>query len=850
MNIDQSALPTIMAVLKLLEYHAARSRGQGDFQRNIRGSKSPNKLIKQVLSELDSSSIDILKKILVSMALMTNGNVDTVRDPSKFNEKKAESLESAMSIFVEEVFMAAGGDIKRLATKEDYSLAKNILPIISKVKMDRGKLVSLLKGDYKIPSTDGTLLNPGRRQVDVSKDLKVADVLYRGLHSMSYKTIIFLLFNPNPSWDVSRAVSTSEVKGISLQFAKKGTTGWGIFFHIANADGQGFHVGDMSWFGNEKEYLLAGKLQVKAVSIKLRCYREVKGELLWSTWFIKSKGGEVTIDTGKETLSGKEASNLILKIMFTEEGGLKSFEHNDEEWTYKDGTEMAEVFCVVDPEKTKEPLDEMSSMGGGSVQGYGAPLGTPEDNEAFNKKEEREQRLKGPRLVEMYSSRGITGLSRAKNVSAEEEHAGHVERSKHQGLRNVTESDDMETDTMAQVERAPEEVTTVGMVSNQLRKRFGNEVMNSIESKGVEVEGELGSGMFGVVLKVDYFDDKVALKIVADGPKFNGVDWKEREMRNYKIIGKARGSNPLLSKHFPKVIDVWEAGGYGLILMELLEPITNMSDVFIPDKSHLISRKSPANVVRTSDRSEYVDQSKKAEVYFRSEFLEFLAGFGDRLVNHFNKKYKPVGTPSEHFDLQIEISPTNIAALERLYTTNRPYFEEKFKTHYDYLMGMRQNFRKTTDILYITREETTGAPYLVLAMAIIAHVAMQIAFANDPDSEAQFVDLDISDILATFVRGYREFSAFKTGYKERQIGKDKGFLSGEWNETFKALHDATNLTPKDMHYNNVMQRSNGDLVVVDLGLFREEAEKGFKFKFESRKYKVKLLRNPRKNGII
>jgi len=321
-------------------------------------------------------------------------------------------------------------------------------------------------------------------------------------------------------------------------------------------------------------------------------------------------------------------------------------------------------------------------------------------------------------------------------------------------------------------------------------------------------------------------------------------------MRNYKIIGKARGSNSLLSKHFPKVIDVWEAGGYGLILMELLEPIANISDVFVPDKSHLISRKSPGNVIRTSDRNEYVDQSKKAEVYFRSEFLEFLSGFGDRLVSHFNKKYKPAGELSDHFDLQIEISPTNIAALERLYTTNRPYFEEKFKTHYDYLMGMRQHFRKTTDILYITREETTGAPYLVLAMAIIAHVAMQIAFANDPDSEAQFVDLDISDILATFVRGYREFSSFKTGYKERQIGKDKGFLSGEWNETFKALHDATNLTPKDMHYNNVMQRSNGDLVVVDLGLFREEAEKGFKLKFESKKYKVKFLRNPRKNDII
>ena len=436
MKIDQSALPTVMAVLKLLQYHAESSIRQGNFSRNMRGSKKPNELIKQILSELDSSSIDILKKILVSMALMTNGNVETVRDPRRFRKKHAEPLKAAMSLFVEEVFMAAGGDINRLATKEDYSLAKNLLPIISNVKMDRKKLVGLLKGDYKVS---------GREKIDVSRDLVVSDVLYRGLHSMSYKTIIFLLFNPDPSWDISRAVSTSENKGISLRFTTKGSTGWGILFHISNMDGQGFHVGDMSWFKNEQEYLLAGRLQVKGVNIKLKCYREVDGQLIWDTWTIKSRGGETTVNTGKESLTGKDASNLILKIMFAGEGGLKTFEHNDEEWTYKDGENMAEVLCAVDPEKKKEPLEEMSSMGGGSVQGYtGSPLGTKEENDEFNKKEEEESKLKGKRLEEMYSSSGVKGQMIVKNVTGEEEHEGHVERSEHQGLKNVMEDEEEE----------------------------------------------------------------------------------------------------------------------------------------------------------------------------------------------------------------------------------------------------------------------------------------------------------------------------------------------------------------------------------------------------------------------
>jgi len=130
--------------------------------------------------------------------------------------------------------------------------------------------------------------------------------------------------------------------------------------------------------------------------------------------------------------------------MFTEQGSLNSFEYNGEKWTYKDGENMIEVFCVVDPEKTKEPLDEMSSMGGGAVQGYGAPLGSKEDNETFNKKQEREQRLKGDKLIEMYSTGAVKGQSVVKNVTGEEEHEGHVERSQHQGLKNVMEDDEQE----------------------------------------------------------------------------------------------------------------------------------------------------------------------------------------------------------------------------------------------------------------------------------------------------------------------------------------------------------------------------------------------------------------------
>lgn len=95
--------------------------------------------------------------------------------------------------------------------------------------------------------------------------------------------------------------------------------------------------------------------------------------------------------------------------------------------------------------KKKLPLEETNSVSGGSVEGYAAPFGDPEAIDAFNKEQERQQRLDGDRLVEMYSSQGISGGHSQQIVSPEEEHAGHVERSKHQGLKNVMESEKIRT---------------------------------------------------------------------------------------------------------------------------------------------------------------------------------------------------------------------------------------------------------------------------------------------------------------------------------------------------------------------------------------------------------------------
>ena len=71
--------------------------------------------------------------------------------------------------------------------------------------------------------------------------------------------------------------------------------------------------------------------------------------------------------------------------------------------------------------KIKKTLKEMSTMGAGAVAGH-------VDN---RKKQE---------LEEISQSSGLTGHNIFPKTSAEEEHEGHVERSRHQGLKNVTEN--------------------------------------------------------------------------------------------------------------------------------------------------------------------------------------------------------------------------------------------------------------------------------------------------------------------------------------------------------------------------------------------------------------------------
>ena len=238
----------------------------------------------------------------------------------------------------------------------------------------------------------------------------------------------------------------------------------------------------------------------------------------------------------------------------------------------------------VESRDSDQPDDviEETSVGAG-MQGYaGAPLGSKEDNEEFNENEKETSKLKGDKLAEMYSTATKRGGLRISIVSAEEEHAGHVERSQHQGLRNVMEADD---DATLPMDDNPE------LGKNASSK---DPIAGLLDKNGYILKKKLGEGEFGVVVlatqKDEFGGHDFAIKILKTS---KGGEASSREKRNYNQISKARDSDPSIAKHFPEVFKIFKADEMDFIVMEVLEPLPGSLRGLFGGVEQLMHRQRP-----------------------------------------------------------------------------------------------------------------------------------------------------------------------------------------------------------------------------------------------------------------
>ena len=298
--------------------------------------------------------------------------------------------------------------------------------------------------------------------------------------------------------------------------------------------------------------------------------------------------------------------------------------------------------------KIKKKLKETSGAGAisGAPGGFPAPV-----VDKFNDKEERESKLKGTRLEEMFSSSGQRGGVRISIVSPEGEHAGRVERSQHQGLRNVMEeiedtidlSDPSATDKLlGAVDDDPkgEEKEVQSPMARQHPVLFFE-----ILDHGYEITKVLGKGMWGMVFAAEDVDSggDYVVKVVGVGKYLTKKDKKidpldiRRELDNYATISDIASGDERIWKHFPEVYDTWRGSlnnvrvsgtgrnakvtgriPVGFIVMEKLVPLTPEESAFIPDLNWVAAQERFA--IKDMDLEPYLharDQSLKAKSYLK-----------------------------------------------------------------------------------------------------------------------------------------------------------------------------------------------------------------------------------------
>jgi serine/threonine protein kinase len=495
--------------------------------------------------------------------------------------------------------------------------------------------------------------------------------------------------------------------------------------------------------------------------------------------------------------------------------------------------------------KIKRKLKEMSSVTGGSAQGHAAPFGSQKGVDTFNEKEKQEQRLKGDKLEEMYSSRGLSGNNSKKLVSPEDEHEGHVERSKHQGLQNVMEIEDTAEiirDTEDQEPNQDDIPTVLSKFGNALQN-FPKKAIVAAQDAGFRFVGYLGGGQFGQVFKVENKETGVehALKIVMGTP--NSVN---REVRNYELVQKARTKSDTLAKHFPETFASWQQDGFGFIVMEILEPVPDAAAAMTVDRYHILSIDSKdelysKEIEAGSDKyDDYKDQSKKAELWYENRFVDELRGtsqfFEDKALESLR-----VTKDLDFSDELMSISSAAMLGIKGSYESKNPNFDDLLEQTQRAFARMA----RTKRLLEIVLSENEEAPYVAVALGKIgiAVVKMRVKARRSMGmGRPDYPEFDriVFPLLLRYVKGYREYSNMRSGYdkKGQQVatGTEKEF----WDKIVRELFDATGLAARDVHYGNVMQRPSGDLVIVDLGLFKMKGDSAGLF--ESKKYKIKILR--------
>ena len=490
----------------------------------------------------------------------------------------------------------------------------------------------------------------------------------------------------------------------------------------------------------------------------------------------------------------------------------------------------------------------------------------------------RKRKSNSQNLEEMFSSSTQTGGVRISIVSGEDEHAGHVEKSQHQGLRNVMKEvedtidlDDFNTDDQIMATDSDEDVEPEERMT-QVQILYP-EIYKELFSRGFKLFKVLGRGHFGAVFSAEDLEtggDYVIKAVGLGNANKVGDAAVDRELSNYATVSAAAGTDVRMWRHFPEVYDTFKVtiseqdftDDIGFIVMEKLVPLTSDESAFIPDVNFVVARKKPMDAADVNDYAIGRDQSIKAKNFINSGMPNveryIIDAFRDITgeFDVFGKGDKEVD------DLGARLNPR---VLKRYHTMASQDAEklDQIKMNLEQQMLQTRGY-DMANYYYILAEEVEEAPeaiVVLLDMMITLVKLGKLMLDRDENTEGVIRSLtrsSIQKVATAFINGIRKNTSIPMGFSQYNIGGEwSGSPGRDLTTAIQLLHKKTGLFAKDIHDQNVMKREGGgDIVIVDLGLFRMDP----KFKEEvndlsesitkDRAYRIKILTKGKKSYII
>jgi hypothetical protein len=226
------------------------------------------KFLRGVLRKLNDAEKENLAKVLKAMVLMTSGSVKTIRNPDGYDKMDPDAInpwDDIMSYQVRVTLETADPDFDSHSkpTKEDYMLAKKLLPIMGSSFTTDQDIEDYAKDEL------------ASAQDDHQKELvKGFQTLYRGLKGVSID-LVKRIMTKKP-YSIERAVSTSfdydqasDFAGLGNGKDKASFNGPAVLLYITNLQRKGFVAGHLSAY-DEDEVILSGMLNIEQWEIYVR----------------------------------------------------------------------------------------------------------------------------------------------------------------------------------------------------------------------------------------------------------------------------------------------------------------------------------------------------------------------------------------------------------------------------------------------------------------------------------------------------------------------------------------------------------------------------------------------------